>query len=238
MAADRPRLALLDASHGAEHTPRNFRRELAADLVEYDASAGDIPDGFGFDGAVITGSRASVYWEEAWIDDLRAWVREADGRLPLFGVCFGHQILADALGGTVEGMGDYEIGYREIERLEREGESPLLSGVDRRFVAFTTHSDEVTELPPGATALAETDRSVHAFQRDASYGVQFHPEYDAATARTVTRGKEDQLSAERLEAVLDGITEETVRAAAGAKQVFDNVLAVVREREAASQRRA
>ncbi|MFB6135830.1 MAG: type 1 glutamine amidotransferase [Halobacteriaceae archaeon] len=223
----RPRIALLDASHGSEHTPRNFRRELDADLAEFDASAGELPATYDYDAAVLTGSRASVYWEEAWISALKAWVREGiDRDLPFLGVCYGHQLLADVLGGTVADMGEYEIGYRTVCR---RGDSRLFEGVDEEFVAFTTHSDEVVELPPGARLLAENDCSIHGFRKGHVFGVQFHPEYDRETARTVTRGKDDQLSAERIGAVLGGVTAENYAAACEAKQVFGNFVEYVRE---------
>jgi GMP synthase (glutamine-hydrolysing) len=214
---DRLRIALLNASTD-EDTPRNFRRELDADLVEFDIQE-NVPDSFDFDGAVITGSRASVYWDEPWIPPLKEWVRRAVERdLPVLGVCFGHQVLAEALGGTVEDMGEYEIGYREVE-----GEGTLL---DDSMTVFTTHSDTVTELPPGARQIAENDYGIHGFRANNAFGVQFHPEYDMETARTVTRGKD--LPDERIERVLDGITEANYAAACEAKTLFANFTEQVR----------
>jgi GMP synthase (glutamine-hydrolysing) len=221
------RIALLNAAHDDDHNPRNFRRELAADLVEYDVTDGDLPDTFDFDGCVVSGSRASVYWDEPWIADLEAWVREAiDQELPFLGVCFGHQLLAHALGGTVRPMDEYEIGYRTVEH---DGETKILDGVSEEFTVFTTHSDHVVEIPPGAVQFAENDYGIHGFRRGNVYSVQFHPEYDQETARDVTTGKDGQLSDERIEAVLAGITEENYDAACEAKQLFDNFIAIVRE---------
>ncbi|MFC7044199.1 type 1 glutamine amidotransferase [Halobacteriaceae archaeon GCM10025711] len=223
----RLRFAVLDASHGNEDTRRNFRREVAADLAEFDVTAGDLPATLDYDAAIVTGSRASVYWDEPWIQPLKDWVADADDAgLPMLGVCYGHQLLADALGGTVEGMDEYEIGYREVEHA---GDPVLFDGVDRRFTAFTTHSDEVTALPPGAEELARNDYSNHAFRRDHVFGVQFHPEYDMGTAERVTRGKDDQLDPTTLQRVLDGITEENYARAQQAKRVFANFERHVRE---------
>jgi len=224
------RIALLNAAHDGELNRRNFRRELDADLVEYDVTERELPDTFAFDGCVVTGSRASVYWEEEWIADLSAWVREAvDRDMAFLGVCFGHQLLAHALGGEVAPMDDYEIGYRTVEH---DGESPLLDGVDTEFTVFTTHSDRVVELPPGAKQFAENDYGVHGFRTDDVFSVQFHPEYDTETAREVTQGKDDQLSNERIQSVLDGITTENYDAACEAKRLFDNFTDYVRERRA------
>ncbi|MCL9813043.1 type 1 glutamine amidotransferase [Natranaeroarchaeum aerophilus] len=220
----RPRIAVLNAAHDPEHNRRNFRRELDADLVEFDVTDVEVPPEVeAFDGVVVTGSRVSVYWDEDWIAPTREWVQEAiEAGLPCLGVCWGHQLLADALGGEVAGMGEYEIGYREIQH---RGESTLFDGIDERFTAFTTHSDEVVTPPPGAEVLAENDYSIHAFRKDRVFGVQFHPEYDTETAREVTLGKD--LPDERIQQVLDGITEENYAKACEAKLVFENWLGIV-----------
>jgi len=222
----RPRLVLLDASHGADHTRRNFRRELDADLVEFDVTAGDLPPGFDYDGAVVTGSRASVYWDDPWIDDLLTWIeRAADRDLPILGVCYGHQALAAALGGRVEAMDDIEIGYRELSAVAAD---PLFAGIDSPFVAFETHSDRVVDLPLGGTVLAENERGVQAFRHGDCWGVQFHPEYDRGSAETVTREKD--LPAPRIDAVIEGIDADAYAAACRTKRLFDNFTAHVRSR--------
>ncbi|MEF8906455.1 MAG: type 1 glutamine amidotransferase [Haloarculaceae archaeon] len=227
----RPRLALLIGAHEPANTRRNFRRELDADLVEYHLPEGDVPERFGFDGAVVTGSRSSVYHDEPWIPATKEWVGDAvDRDVPFLGVCWGHQLLADVLGGTVEDMGEYEIGYHTVEH----SGSPLFESVGGAFTVFTTHSDRVVELPPGAEPIAENDYGNHGFRAGDVFGVQFHPEYDAETAESVTRGKDDQLTDERIERVLAGITPENYRAACEAKRLFENFVGYVRrQREGA-----
>jgi GMP synthase (glutamine-hydrolysing) len=223
------RIALLDASHDSEHTRPNFRRELGTPLAEFEVTAGDLPPNFDYDAVVVTGSRSSVYWDEPWIDGLIDWVaRAAERGLPVLGVCYGHQVVAEALGGRVDAMDDIELGYREIRRVD-DGD-PLLSGLDAPFVAFETHSDRVVDLPPGATLLAENDRGVQAFRRGDCWGVQFHPEYDRSSAETVTRGKD--LPNERIQAVVDDIDDENYAAACRTKRLFDNFTDYVRERRA------
>jgi len=149
--------------------------------------------------------------------------------LPALGVCYGHQLLADVLGGRVEDMGEYEIGYRTVDH---DGNNRLLDGIDESMTVFTTHSDRVAEPPPGATVFAENEYGIHGFRKDRAIGVQFHPEYDMQTAETVTRGKDDQLSEKRIQQVLDGITQDNYEAACEAKQLFDNFLAFVEETRA------
>jgi GMP synthase (glutamine-hydrolysing) len=224
---ERPRIALLNAAHDAVDTGRNFRRELDATVAEFHAPSGEFPEDFRYDAFVVTGSRASVYWDREWIGRLKTWVSGAiEADLPGLGVCYGHQLLADVTGGRVTDMGEYELGYRTVEQVAG---NRLLDGVDEEFTVFTSHSDRVAEAPPGATVFAANDYGIHGFRKDDVFAVQFHPEYDMATARSVTEGKDDQLPEERIQEVLDGIHEENYRAAADAKRLFDNFLDYVDE---------
>ena len=219
------RIAVLNAAHEDANTTRNFRRELDASLAEFDITQGELPETYAFDGAVVTGSRTSVYWDEEWIAATKEWVDEAVARdVPFLGVCWGHQLLADVLGGTVEDMGTYEVGY---SRVEHSGESRLFDGISSEFTVFTSHADEVSVLPDGAEPLAENEYSNHGFRKDRVFGVQFHPEYDQRTARELVHRKE--LSDERRDSVLAEITDENYRKAGEAKLVFENFLEYVAE---------
>lgn len=221
----RPRIALLNAAHDPANNRRNFRREVDATLVEFHVPSGEMPSTFDFEGCIVTGSRASVYWDEPWIGELKAWVGEATDRgMPTLGVCFGHQLIAEVLGGQVEPMDEYEIGYREVTT---SGDSVLFDGIDRSCTVFTTHSDRVSQLPPGAELIAANDYGIHGLRSGDVFSVQFHPEYDTETAREVTLGKDDQLDDEVIERVLDGITPATYREACEAKTLFDNFTAYV-----------
>lgn len=223
----RPRFALVNASQAAENTEGNFRRELDADLAEFHFAERQIPTTYDFDAFVVTGSRSSVYWDEEWIGSTKEWVRGAlDREIPALGVCFGHQLLADVLGGRVESMDEYELGYRTVRRV---AESTLLEGIDDEFLVFTTHSDAVTELPPGAECIAKNDYGIHGFRKGNVFGIQSHPEYDIETAESVTKAKD--LPDERIRGVLEDITKENYRKACAAKRVFDNFTVYVRETE-------
>lgn len=217
------RTALLIATEASDAAIENFGREVPIDLDAYDAKAGELPDKEAIDGAVITGSRASSYWDDPWIDDLRVWLRDAyqDG-IPLLGVCFGHQILAEALGGTVSDMGGYELGYHEIERRE---DSPLFEGLDDTFTAFATHHDVVTDLPPGATLTAENEYGVQGYRLGHAFGVQFHPEFDRETAVDLIGDKD--LPPETIEAARATVTDENVAAAEQVKVIFENFCSYV-----------
>ena len=227
-------VALLDASVGETPAERNFRRELDADVRAYKVSEREFPPRvdteFGFDAVIVSGSQTSVYDDEPWIERTEAWVREAvDAGVPLLGVCWGHQLLAQAIGGEVDPMGGRgELGYETVRRTDED--DPLFDGIGPSFVAFETHTDEVTALPSAATPLAETDRALQGFRVENAWGVQFHPEYDRDTARWVTEHKRGWLTDETVDGVLATITPGRHAETAQATRVFDNFLAFTRRR--------
>lgn len=217
--------SLLNASHEKEPASRNFRRELGVDLTIFDVRGGELPEMERFDAAVITGSPASVCENAPWLDALEAWVTEAiDHGMPILGVCFGHQVLADVLGGNVEHMGEFEIGYHMIRH---DPDARLFAGIDEWFTAFTAHSDEVITLPPGAKPIAENNFSIHAFRMDRVFAVQFHPEFDMETAEMVLEYKD--VSETQIEHVLAETTHENYNTARDAKQLFENFCEYVHE---------
>jgi len=228
-------LALIDASLGTPHAKRNFRREVDATLTVYEANEGEIPPPIGnsapiqtddrpiqsFDGLIISGSQSSVYDEDRpWIRRLSRWTEGAlaDG-LPTLGVCWGHQLLAQVLGGTVKG-GAYELGYVQVRQ---EVADPIWDEIPDPFTVFATHSDHVVELPSDATLLASNETGVQAFRHGPAYAVQFHPEYDRQTALSMIDSK-TTLSEKEKEAARATCTTENVRAARAAKRMFDNFL--------------
>ena len=226
----RLRFGLLQAAHDNEHTTRNFRRELDADLVEFDVNSGTLPPHTDFDGLVVTGSRSSVYEDEAWIEPLVEYVAEAaaDG-VPILGVCYGHQVLAEALGGRVAGMDSFELGYNTVEQVD---DDPLFEGISETFRVFTSHGDAVVELPPGAELIARNEYGVHGFRREHCWGVQFHPEYDIETAQDIAESKRERLGDKQVDRVLADISPDQHAAACEAKQLFENFAAYARKQAA------
>ncbi|HYG46078.1 MAG TPA: glutamine amidotransferase [Bordetella sp.] len=131
--------------------------------------------------ALITGSPAMVTDHEPWSEHTAAWLRlAAQAGTPIFGVCYGHQLLAHALGGAV----DYnplgrELGTQAIECLPAAAGDPLMSGLPVSFPAQLLHAQTVTRLPAGAVALARSGLDAHQLVRWAPriYSAQFHPEF-------------------------------------------------------------
>jgi GMP synthase (glutamine-hydrolysing) len=226
-------LALVDASLGTPHAERNFTREVDATLTVYNANEGEMPPPIGdpepvrtpngpiqsFDGVIISGSQSSVYDDRPWIQELSRWVEGAIAdNMPILGVCWGHQLLAQVLGGTVKG-GSYELGYVQVTQ---EKDDPIWNGIPNPFTVFATHSDHVVALPSDATLLAANETGVQAFRHEQVYAVQFHPEYDLRTAKAMIHSKD--LPEREVQTALDTCTEENVEAAQPAKQIFDNFL--------------
>ncbi len=154
-------------------------------------------------GAVITGSPAMVSERLDWSERTAAWLRAAmDARRPLFGVCYGHQLLAHALGGRV----DYhpqgrEIGTQSIERLGTDDALDALAPLPPRFAAHTTHLQSVLEAPAGARVLARSAHDPHQILMygDCAVTTQFHPEFSSDNMRAHIRLRAAALRAEGLD---------------------------------------
>ena len=147
--------------------------------VEVDARA-ELPDFERFSGMIISGSAANVPTREPWIVHVERYLaRAVAAGLPTFGICFGHQLLGQALGGLVtKNPRGLEVGTVSLQVL---AEDPLLAGWPREFAVNMTHIDSVVTLPPGARVLARTLQDEHAlvYFGERAWGVQFHPEMDA-----------------------------------------------------------
>jgi len=140
-------------------------------------------------GVVITGSGAMVTDHEPWMEINADWLRKALDQLPILGICFGHQLLAYALGGDVAyNPRGVEVGCVDIRLTKAAADDPLLQGLPRQFRANASHMQSVTCLPPGAVLLAESEMERHHAFRvgDRAWGLQFHPEFNATvTARYI-----------------------------------------------------
>ena len=153
-----------------------------------------LPDMDQINGVVISGSHAMVTQELDWSLALEAWIRKLiSAGIPLLGICFGHQLIAKALGGVV----DYhprgiEIGTTDVTCLAECANDPLFKDLPPSFKAHVIHSQSVIQLPPSAVLLAKNEFEPHHGFRigTAAWGVQFHPEADVA----VTRGYIENLS--------------------------------------------
>jgi GMP synthase (glutamine-hydrolysing) len=151
-------------------------------------------------GALITGSVAMVTERAAWSELTAGWIRNAmDVELPMFGICFGHQLMAHALGGRVDYLsGGREIGTLPIRFLADAPLDALTEGMPASFRAHTTHEQSVVEIPRDATVLARSDRDPNHLIRygKQAYSAQFHPEFNAEVMRAYIRRKHADMQRE------------------------------------------
>lgn len=174
----------------------------SAEWVEHETRSGHpLPSVHDADAFVITGSGASVTERLPWMLRLEAWIREAHAaKRPIFGICFGHQIVAKALGGEVEANPrGREMGTTVLEVLESD---PIFEGLPERFAVNMTHMDTVVRLPEGAVTLARTDLENTGAYRigDHIRCVQYHPELDGPAMREYVEARRERVEGEGLDA--------------------------------------
>jgi GMP synthase (glutamine-hydrolysing) len=159
-----------------------------------------LPSPSDLSGVIVTGSASSVTERARWMLLVESWLRElVAARTPVLGVCFGHQILAQALGGEVQrNPRGREMGTVELEVMAKD---VLFGGEVGATTVNMSHCDSVVRLPPGAELLARTTLEPHAALRFAprAWGVQFHPEFDLHVMREYIEERGDLLRGEGLD---------------------------------------
>lgn len=133
-----------------------------------------------YSGVLITGSSAMVSSPTPWMRRTASWLREAvEAEVPVLGVCFGHQLLAYALGGTVgvnpagPEAGTISVNFNDLSR-----QDPLFGGMPEQAMFNAHHYETVLALPEGAVVLGQNthDRHQAVRFRPKAWGTQFHPE--------------------------------------------------------------
>lgn len=178
-----------------------FVRWLGAELPEaaFDRchiAGGETPAAPGdYDAYMVTGSRAGVYEDHPWIAPLIAHLQAIrDARRPVVGICFGHQVLAQAFGGQARRSADGWVLGRLQQQLTEAGEEIFGPGP---LQALSLHRDQVMELPPAARRLTEDSLSPNGallYDGFPALSLQFHPEFTPAYLGALI----DSFSGERL----------------------------------------
>jgi GMP synthase-like glutamine amidotransferase len=174
------------ARHGS--FPQMFERmiraaDASASLATVRLADGEgLPDPATLEAILITGSSAGVYDDLDWIAPLERFVRAAyEAKVPMVGVCFGHQLIAQALGGTVrQSERGWGIGRHVYDVVPDNG---VIDG--ERIAIACSHQDQVIEPPAGATTILYSTFTPHAgllYENGATLSVQPHPEFTAAFA--------------------------------------------------------
>lgn len=151
-----------------------------------------------FSGAVITGSWAMVTDHEEWSERTAEWAREViEAGVPVLGVCYGHQLMAYALGGSV----DYhpqgsEVGQIAVTLNDAAQHDPLLSGLPNSFDTFLSHEQSVLALPKGAVVLGASSHDPHQIVRysPTAFSVQFHPEFSAPVMNKIITSRSERVA--------------------------------------------
>lgn len=162
-----------------------------------------LPEAGAISGLVITGSPALVTDCEDWSERSAAWLPEVvDRGVPVLGICYGHQLLAHALGGRVarNPLGR-EIGTVEVRFDEGFAEDSLLGGLPQQISVQVSHLESVVALPAKAMHLgASSGDPNQAFVIGSNtWGVQFHPEFNAEIVRGYVRARRELLLEEGLD---------------------------------------
>jgi GMP synthase (glutamine-hydrolysing) len=152
---------------------------------------------------VITGSAAMVSEKEDWSERTAVWLKQAIQKgIPVLGVCFGHQLLAHALGGQV-GPNPFgrQIGTVKAQLIDPGGDDLLLGHLPESFAAQTSHMEVVLEIPKGSKCLATSplDNNFAIQFAEKVWGVQFHPEFSAPVMSEYIRHRADNLREEGLD---------------------------------------
>lgn len=158
------------------------------EFAAYDVGAGVLPDDASeCDAWLITGSKHGVYDALDWIAPLKAFLQSARGVRPIIGICFGHQIVAEAFGGRAEKSDrGWGVGVHRYDILRRPG---WMEEAGETGAWHAHHQDQVTALPEDATTLAASGFCPHAMiaygdtERPDAITIQPHPEFTVAYAR-------------------------------------------------------
>ena len=172
-----------------------FERMLGPGYLvdRFDVAAGDLPgDPNAYDAYLITGSPAGVYDPLPWIEPLKEFLLAAKDR-KMVGVCFGHQIMAEAFGGHVEKSNrGWGIGLQryDIDRVE-----PWMDDVSSISVP-ASHQDQVVAQPPNTDVIASSDFAPFAalaWTDRPAISVQFHPEFEPAYAKALIEARREKM---------------------------------------------
>lgn len=217
-------VSVVDATLDWPRYSNRFNELLGDDIKKYKAMKQEFPEDP--EVVIISGSTSGIYEDEEWIDALVEKTREyIENDVPVLGLCFGHQVIAKALGAEVVQMDKYEIGYRPVNFKESE----IFEGLDSIEYPFNTHQDKVVDLPDEVETIAETEVSNQGIQHREKpvYGVQFHPELTPDVAEKAVRTKD--MDNEKKKRLLEEVNDANFHRAKRTLRIFENFQRAIEE---------
>ena len=176
-----PGLSAINAKHGrSSEWVRDIARNKISNIKIVNIYEGDFPSYRSNDVWVITGSRYSVYDKIDWIKSFTKHIKTGvQNKVPMLGICFGHQILCNALGAdVVNNQAGWEIGSSRVQLTEKGKNSRLFKGINSNFTVYQSHHDVVDNVPSNIEVLAINQYGIQSFSySNYIFGVQFHPEF-------------------------------------------------------------
>ena len=160
------------------------------EIEAFDVPAGELPDPGAHDAVLITGSPAGVYEPLPWIEPLITFIRTAKDS-KMVGICFGHQVMAEALGGHVE-KSDKGWGAG-LHRYSVVHSAPWMNGVPEIAIP-ASHQDQVVVQPPSTDVVAASDFTPYAglaWTDRPAISFQFHPEFSPGFAQALIEKRYD-----------------------------------------------
>jgi len=163
------------------------------EMETFDAERGELPDPAAYRAFLVTGSPAGVYEPLPWIAPLMEFIRKAR-HAKLIGVCFGHQVMAQALGGqVVKSPKGWGAGLHRYEVLQSE---PWMDG-ERVIAIPASHQDQVVVQPPNTSVIAAssfTPLAALAWNDRPAISFQFHPEFSVDYAKALIEKRYDRVN--------------------------------------------
>ncbi|MGL1888385.1 MAG: homoserine O-succinyltransferase [Reichenbachiella sp.] len=198
-----PELIGIDGDYDSLFTHAFHSVSLDVTIDTFNVVAQEYPTDYSkFDAFVISGASASTYDDKPWIHQLEEYIEILNAKEKiLIGICFGHQIIAQALGGVVaQSEKGWGVGSQDIAIHTNE---PWMSPKADSFAIPLSHRDQVETLPPGATCIGSNEFCPHSvFIMHNTLCFQGHPEYSIAYATALYNRRKKNIGSEKTESAI------------------------------------